>query len=210
MEIKLEIKNRITGKVLFEFETENNNTQKTLLEAIKQGAYLRGADLRGADLRGAYLQGAYLRGAYLQGADLRDADLRGAYLQGADLQGADLRGAYLQGAYLRGADLRGAYLQGAYLRGADLRDADLQGADLQGVKIKRAVVFTSLYKYIAIPFISEKNELYIRLGCYTRLLSEWESNFWNNDSEFPNDGSMDSKLRVFAFETCKKWLELNK
>jgi len=165
MNEKLEIKNRITGKVLFEFETENNNTQKTLLEAIKQDA-----DLRDADLQGAYLRGADLRGAYLQGADLQDADLRGA-----DLKGADLRGAYLQ-----------------------------------GVKIKRAVVFTSLYKYIAIPFISEKNELYIRLGCYTRLLSEWESNFWNNDSEFPNDGSMDSKLRVFAFETCKKWLELNK
>ena len=200
MKIKLEIKNRITEKVLFKFETENNNTEKTLLEAIKQGVYLRGADLRGAylqgaDLRGAYLQGVYLQGAYLQDAYLQDADLRGAYLQGADLQGADLRDAYLQGAYLQDAYLQGAYLQGAYL---------------QDVKIKKAIVFTGLYKHIAIPFISEKDELYIRLGCYTRLLSEWESDFWNNDSEFPNNGSMKSKLRVFAFETCKKWLELNK
>ena len=83
MKIKIEIKNRWTGKVLFEYEKENNTIKDTLVEAVKNRAYLRGA--------------------YLGGADLRDADLRGA-----DLRGADLRGAYLRGAYLGGADLRGA------------------------------------------------------------------------------------------------------
>ena len=98
MKIKIEIKNRWTGKVLFEYEKENNTTKDTLVEAVKKDVDLRGADLGGA----------YLRGAYLGGADLRDANLRGA-----DLGGADLRGAYL-----RGADLGGAYLRGAYLRDA--------------------------------------------------------------------------------------------
>ena len=101
--IKLQIKNRWTGSLIFEYEKEDNTIKETLLEAIKSGADLRGADLRGADLRGAYLRGA----------DLSDADLRGAYL----------RGAYLRGAYLRGADLRGADLSDADLRGADLSDA---------------------------------------------------------------------------------------
>jgi uncharacterized protein YjbI with pentapeptide repeats len=91
------------GKVLFEFEKEDNTVKDTLIEAVDNFA----------DLRGAYLQGAYLQGADLQGASLTGAYLQGAYLQGADLQGADLQGAYLQGAYLQGA-----YLQGAYLRGA--------------------------------------------------------------------------------------------
>jgi len=60
------------------------------------------------------------------------------------------------------------------------------------------------------PIISEDNKHYVRLGCYTRLVSEWENDFWNNNSEFPNDGSLKSEYRKLAYETCKKWLELNK
>ena len=88
--IKLQIKNRWTGSVLFEYEKENNTIKDTLIEALKQcadldGANLRGANLRGADLDGANLRGADLRGADLDGANLRGADLRVAYLRGADL-----------------------------------------------------------------------------------------------------------------------------
>ena len=112
MKTKIEIKS-VFGKVLFEYEKENNTIKDTLTEAVKRcadlgGANLRGADLRGADLGGANLRGANLRGAYLGGADLRGADLRGADLGDADLGGANLRGADLRGADLGGADLGGA------------------------------------------------------------------------------------------------------
>ena len=227
MKTTIQIKT-IFGKLLFEFEKENNSIKDTLIEGVKTGAYLAGADLAGADLRGADLAGAYLAGADLRGADLRGAyltgaDLRGAYLAGAYLagaylagaylRGADLRGADLAGAYLRGADLTGAYLTGAYLRGADLRGADLAGAYLAGadgesIKIKKAIVFTGLYKYVVIPFISEEDEKYIKMGCFTRKLSEWENDFWNNDNEFPNDNSEKSNLRLFAFETAKRWFNI--
>lgn len=66
--IKIEIKNRRTGKILFEYEKENNTIKDTLLEAIKSSAYLSGADLSEADLSGADLSGAYLRGADLSEA----------------------------------------------------------------------------------------------------------------------------------------------
>ena len=158
-EIKISIKNRWTGSILFEYSSVDNTLAKTVLEALKGGADLREAnlyeanlyeaDLRGADLRGANLYGANLyeadlRGANLRGADLREADLRGADLCGAnlyganlyeaDLRGADLREADLYGADLREADLCGANLRGANLRGANLRGADLRGADLRGAK----------------------------------------------------------------------------
>jgi len=178
MKIKIQIKNRWTGSIIFEYESESNTVKESLVEAVKHGAYL---------------QGAYLQGAYLQGADL----------QGADLQGADLQGAYLQGAYLQGADLQGAYLQGAYLQGAYL-----QGAYLRGVKIKTAMVFTGLYDYVVIPYITEENEKRIKMGCYDRSLKEWEGNFWNNESEFPNNDSFKSNQRLFAFETAKNWILL--
>jgi hypothetical protein len=197
MKTKIQIKTPF-GKILFELEKEDNSIKDTIIKAIESGAYLRGADLRGADLTGADL-----RGAYLTGADLRDADLTGADLTGADLTGADLTGADLRDADLRDADLRDADLTGAYLTGADLT-----GAYLRNIKIKKAIIFTGLYKYVVIPFMSEDNGKYIKMGCFTRKLSEWESDFWNNNNEFPNDNSEKSNLRLFAFETAKKWFDL--
>ena len=177
MKTKIQIKS-ILGKVLFEYEKENNSVKDTLIEAIRTNIYLQDADLQDADLRGADLQGAYLRGA----------DLRGAYLRGAYLQDA-----YLQDANLQDADLRGAYLRGAYL---------------QDIKIKQAIVITGLYNYVVIPFISEDNKKYVKMGCYTRAVDEWDADFWNNPNEFPNDRSEKSKLRLFAYETAKRWFEI--
>ena len=102
--IKIEIKNRWTGKILFEYENENNTLKTTIIKAINDKAYLREADLRGADLRGADLYGADLRRADLREADLYGANLREADLREADLRRADLRRADLYGANLYGAD----------------------------------------------------------------------------------------------------------
>ena len=62
-QIKIEIKNRWTGNILFEYLSENNTIKKTVSEAIKSEANLRRANLRGADLCGADLCGA--KGAYM-------------------------------------------------------------------------------------------------------------------------------------------------
>jgi len=114
-EIKISIKNRWTGSILFEYSSVDNTLAKTVTEALKGGADLREANLYEANLRGANLRGADLRGANLREANLYEANLYEANLRGANLRGADLRGANL-----READLYGANLRGAYLRGADL------------------------------------------------------------------------------------------
>ena len=162
-QIKIEIRNRWTGSVVFEYTKEGNTITETVLDAIRRGADLRDADLRdadlrdanlrdanlcdadlcdanlcGADLRGANLRDADLCDADLRGANLRDANLRGAYLSGADLRVANLRDADLRDANLRDANLRGANLCDADLRGANLRDADLRGADLRGANLRDA------------------------------------------------------------------------
>lgn len=67
-EIKISIKNRWTGSILFEYSSVDNTLAKTVTKALKGDADLRGADLRGANLREANLREA----------DLREADLRGA------------------------------------------------------------------------------------------------------------------------------------
>ena len=62
-QIKIEIRNRWTGSVVFEYTKEGNTITETVLDAIRRGADLRGADLRDADLRGANLRDA--KGCYL-------------------------------------------------------------------------------------------------------------------------------------------------
>ena len=117
-EIKISIKNRWTGSILFEYSSVENTLAKTVLEALKGGADLRDADLRDANLCGANLCEANLCRANLRGADLCGANLRDADLRDANLCGANLCEANLCGANLRGSDLRGADLCDANLRRA--------------------------------------------------------------------------------------------
>ena len=102
-EIKISIKSRWAGTILFEYSSVDNTLAKTVFEALKGEADLREADLRGANLRGADLYEA----------DLYEANLYEANLCGADLCGANLYEANLRGANLYGADLLGA--KGAYM-----------------------------------------------------------------------------------------------
>ncbi len=88
--MKIQIKS-LGGSVLFEYKSTDNTIKKTLIRAVKKGAYLRGAYLRGAYLQGADLQGADLQGANLQGADLQEADFQGAYFTDVTLQRTDLK-----------------------------------------------------------------------------------------------------------------------
>ena len=71
--IGIAIKNRWTGKIIFQ------SSKETIREAIIEKG---DADLRDADLRNAYLSDAYLRGADLLNAYLSDAELNCAKFYG--------------------------------------------------------------------------------------------------------------------------------
>lgn len=93
--IKIEIKSRWSGIILFEYEKENNTIKDTLEKAIEEGANLEGANLYGANLKGANLERANLKGANLRRTRLREAYLKEVCLIGANLEGANLKGANL-------------------------------------------------------------------------------------------------------------------
>jgi uncharacterized protein YjbI with pentapeptide repeats len=194
---------KIDGSVIADYPECN-----TIAEVIQK--YVDGN--KGADLEGADLEGAYLRGANLEGAYLRRADLRGANLEGANLEGAYLRRADLEGANLRRADLRGANLEGAYLRRADLMGANLEGAYLRGAYLEgenlRGSFIHGLYKYQC-GFYYHGDQYYIQLECHTRTPEEWFNDFWNNESEFPNDGSESTLQRVIAFNEIRRRIKLD-
>ena len=76
--IKIEIKNRFTGKIIFEYSKEGNTISETVKEYIKNELYegKHSANLRNADLRSADL--SY---ANLSNADLSYANLDKRYIQ---------------------------------------------------------------------------------------------------------------------------------
>ena len=77
--MKFEIKNYLTGSILFSLETDN---LKLCVEAaVKSGADLGDANLRSANLRSANLRSANLGDANLWGANLGDANLWGAKIE---------------------------------------------------------------------------------------------------------------------------------
>ena len=83
MKTKIEIKS-IFGKLLFEFECENNTVKKTVEKAIESSANLSYANLSYANLSYANLRYANLRYANLSSANLSYANLSSADLCYAD------------------------------------------------------------------------------------------------------------------------------
>ena len=106
--MKIEIKNRFSGAVLFSCKADSMKIAVKL--AIEAKADLSWADLSWADLSWADLSWADLSGANLSGANLSGANLSQADLSRADLSGANLSRANLSRADLSGADLSGANL----------------------------------------------------------------------------------------------------
>ena len=167
MKVKIQIKNRFTGSIIFEFDKENNTISETVKQYIKEEIE-KGKSY--ADLRSADLSAADLRSANLGSADLSAANLSSANLSSANLSSADLRSANLSSADLRYADLSSADLSYADLRSADLRYADLSYADLDK-------------KYISISCIGSSKRMttycfeddVIWCGCFKGTLEEFEN-----------------------------------
>jgi len=178
--MKIEIKCRFTGNVLFTHEAEENTLRLTLEAAVSARA-----NLARANLAGAYLARANLAGADLDGANLAGADLARANLARANLAGADLDGAYLAGANLAGADLAGANLAGADLDGEVLTKAPLSLLNLQW-----SVLVTSQY---------------MRIGCQRHTHEEWAA-FDDDAISDMSSGALDfwNQWKGVLLEMCKK------
>ena len=108
--MKIEIKNRWSGSVIFRYDVENNTIGLTVKAAMEASTNLSGANLSDANLRRADLSSANLSDANLSGANLSDANLRRANLSDANMSDANLSGANLSDANLSGANLRRANL----------------------------------------------------------------------------------------------------
>ena len=134
----IEIKDRYSGRVLF--ETEAETLKNALEEAVMSGVNLSCANLRNADLDEACLANAQLSNADFSGANLFGALLYRATLISAHFYNVDLRYANFKYANLRKAALQNSKLLTAdfsqsNLIQVDFRNSNLEGASLRGANI---------------------------------------------------------------------------
>lgn len=84
METTIEIKNRVTNKVIFSYTCENNNFAKTLEEAVRKNVDLSFAHLAIRILSDVDLSNANLKYASFVGSKLNKVNFNGANLKGAN------------------------------------------------------------------------------------------------------------------------------
>ena len=160
--VMIEIKHRVTGKILATGSTAKKAVEKAVeYNVVLDGADLRGADLSGADLNYGRFQGAWLAGANLMGANLDDADF----------VDADFTGACLSGATLVATDLTDAVLAGVNLISADLSDAatDVRGLDRSPRAIAGVAAITKIARVLGEPWLDPDDRATI-----VELVRKWE------------------------------------
>jgi hypothetical protein len=141
--MKIQIKNRWTGAVIYETDAENLGAAvvaAVMAQVNLSGSDLSNSDLRGSNLSDSNLSGSNLRGSNLRGSDLSNSDLRGSDLRDSNLSGSSLRGSDLRGSDLRDSNLRDSNLRDSDLRGSDLRDSNLRDSDLERLLSQRTIL----------------------------------------------------------------------
>lgn len=75
------------------------------------------------------------------------------------------------------------------------------------IKIDKIYHLMNLYMYNVSGY-SYNGIYYVQMGCFTRTIEEWDSDFWNNDIEFPKY-SKAGQERWNAYQKMKKILEID-
>ena len=206
--MKIEIKNRFTGDVIFTHECENNTIKITVEEAVKSKANLSDANLSHANLSHVNLSDANLSDANLSHANLSDANLRNANLSHANLSHANLSDANLSHANLRNADLSDADLSDADLWNANLWNANLSHADLSDANLRNA---KNLDKTVKLPMYCKwthgiTNGNLIHIGCEKRTIKEWDL-FFESDKIISTERNTPEFKQIQAvYEAYKSYL----
>jgi hypothetical protein len=141
-----------------------------------------------------------LRGSNLSYSDLRGSNLSGSNLSYSDLSGSDLRGSNLSGSDLSGSDLSYSDLSYSDLSYSDLSYSDLRGSKRFGRVLLHHAKWDNLYKYVVEIATCTDGSVIVKMGCKELTLPEWDDNWFNNDNEFPNDGSAKTKHRIAAYQ----------
>lgn len=224
---------KFTGRTIVEGDME---LKELVAYCAENKIGLDSAELKGADLSNLNLSGINLNSANLQDTCLINTNLEGSnisfanfkcaklyltnlsktyavnsYFRCASLIGVNMENGNFMGANFMSAEISNINMGGAIITNADFMYSDIHSSSFYGAKINEVIIkkianFTGLYRYTVMPIIAEDNSMWIQLGSFLRKVSDWENDFWNDRDDFISNDSKQSKLRLLAYETCKRWL----
>lgn len=162
--MNIQIKNRYTNKVIFEYDCKDNSFKKTVLEAVKAKVSLVQANFAGADLKNINLNDVDLTAvnfceANLEDSSFNNACIHSAYfgfanLESVDFIEADLSGSNFAEAIITYTNFTAAKLNYVSFNGSIIKCSTFKYADLLDVDFKNACLKTvRLCDAINIPFI---------------------------------------------------------
>ena len=78
------------------------------------------------------------------------------------------------------------------------------------IRLRELTLFESLYAYQCGYIIDVYGCKWIKMGCFIQRDYEWESNFWNNESEFPSKLPLTakSKKRKLAYDFILNYIKI--
>jgi carbonic anhydrase/acetyltransferase-like protein (isoleucine patch superfamily) len=180
---------------------------------LNGSAVLNGSTVDGSTVNGSrVLNGSTVNGStVLNGSTVDGSTVDGSTVDGSTvLNGSTVDGSRVDGSTVNGSTVNGStVLNGSRVDGSTVNGSTVNGSTVLNGEITKytAMFAVNLYLYSTSAYLNKEGNEVIQLGCFTRFRSEWESNFWNNDKEFPNNGSDKSKARLRAFNTACFFLD---
>jgi len=139
-------------------------------------------------------------------ADFSDSDFRNANFFNSDFRNSDFRNANFRNSNFSGSDFRNSDFINSNFSDSDFSNSNFSNSDFSNSDFRYSdliILRKRIYKYSSYSF-KIGDVFYISMGCKNMKLSEWVNNFWNNDREFPNDGSEKSNKRLYAFNVMRR------
>ncbi len=223
---KIEIKT-ILGEVCFSWESEKNTVKETVIELLKanKGKWIEKVNLSEMDLSGidfsnskfdnskffnSKFYNSQFYNSKFYNSKFYNSQFDNSKFYNSQFDNSQFYNSQFDNSQFYNSKFDNSKFYNSKFYNSQFYNSQFYNFIYNGIKVKTLGCFNGLYKYTVMAIVSEDGTEYVRLGCHTRLVSEWEKNFWNNPSEFPNDGSLQSEYRVMAYELCKKWLAINK
>ena len=209
--IKIELKN-IFGEIAFTWESEKNTIKETVEKLLKDnlGNWIKGINLSGYNLSNIDFSNSKFYNSQFYNSQFDNSKFDNSKFDNSKFYNSKFDNSKFYNSQFYNSQFYNIQFDNSQFDNSKFDNSKFYNFVYNGIKVKKISFFIGLYKYDCASIISEDDKQYIRLGCFTRLVSEWDADFWNNEKEFPNDGSLNSQYRVIAFEFCKKWIELNK
>ncbi len=221
MKLKFEIKT-IYGEVAFSYEKENNSIKETVEKFLEKnkGKWIQQINLSNLNLSGIDFIGSKFYNSKFSNSEFDNSkfsnsifynsEFDNSKFYNSEFDNSEFDNSKFSNSKFSNSKFSNSKFSNSKFYNSKFSNSEFRKFIYNGVKVKRIASFIGLYKYDALVIISEENEVFIKMGCYFRKKEEWDRDFWNNTYEFPNDKSIKSELRKFAYETACKWAKLMK